>query len=247
MGRSGTRDEGSFAGFGRQALPFLKALAFHQDKGWFEENRALWERDLKAPFGRLLADLTHRFADHGLPLRGDARSSLFRLHRDTRFGADKRPFKTNAGAVLSRDGTKRAQGFLYVHVDPAGCFAAAGFYRPEPDEIASIRRLIADRPQAYRDLVCLLEQDGLVLASPETLARLPRGFATIAEPDIAEAVRRKSHLVREPIPDEALGDPGLVKRLAAFARRAEPLLRFGWRALDEREPAAARGAERTGP
>ena len=245
MRAKGTRDvsrpvpgeAGSFAGFGPRDLPFLKALAFHQDKGWFEENRALWEDDVKAPFGRLLADLTARCAEVGLPLRGNARSSLFRLHRDTRFGADKRPFKTNAGAVLSRDGTKRAPGFLYVHVDPAGCFVAAGFYRPEPDEMAAIRQHIVRKPASYRAVATELDRTGLALSSPETLARLPRAFTDVTEADIAEAVRRKSHLVREPIPDAALGGPELVPRLVAFARRAEPLLRFGWRALDEREPA----------
>ena len=233
--RAGSGPDAPFAGFGPRALPFLKALAFHQDKGWFAENRDLWESDVKEPFGRLLADLTARLAADGPPLKGDVRSSLFRLYRDTRFGADRRPFKTNAGAVLSRDGTRRAQGFLYVHVDPAGCFAAAGFYRPEPDGIAALRRAIVERPDAYRALAAGLAADGLALASPETLARLPRGFAAVTEPDLAEAVRRTSHLVREAIPDEALSEPGLVDRLAAFARRAEPLLRFGWRALDERE------------
>jgi uncharacterized protein (DUF2461 family) len=32
---------GDFKGFGKNALPFFKALKFHQSKEWFEANRAL--------------------------------------------------------------------------------------------------------------------------------------------------------------------------------------------------------------
>ena len=34
----------AFQGFGPEALPFFKALAFHQTKEWFEANRGTYER-----------------------------------------------------------------------------------------------------------------------------------------------------------------------------------------------------------
>jgi uncharacterized protein (DUF2461 family) len=46
-----------FKGFGPKALPFLKALKFHQSKAWFDENKALYENDLLAPMVALLDDL----------------------------------------------------------------------------------------------------------------------------------------------------------------------------------------------
>ena len=49
----------SFQGFGPKALPFLKALGFHQTKEWFEANRATYESDLKTPLGDLVEDLIH--------------------------------------------------------------------------------------------------------------------------------------------------------------------------------------------
>ena len=51
-----------FTGFGPNALPFLKALAFHQTKEWFEDNRATYENDLKTPMGDLVEDLSAAFA-----------------------------------------------------------------------------------------------------------------------------------------------------------------------------------------
>ena len=118
-----------FSGFGPRAPGFFKALAFHQSKAWYDANRAIYEAEVKGPTVALLALLSQRFAAAGVPLRGDARS-VFRLNRDVRFAREKHPYKTAGGAVLSRDGTRRTPGFVYLHIDPAGCFLAAGFWQP---------------------------------------------------------------------------------------------------------------------
>ncbi len=36
----------TFKGFGEKAIPFLKALDFHQSREWFHENRTLFEHEL---------------------------------------------------------------------------------------------------------------------------------------------------------------------------------------------------------
>ncbi len=226
----------AFAGFGPQALGFLKALAFHQDKAWFEENRGIYDDELKAPLVGLIGDLCGRFEALDLPLRGDRRS-IFRLHRDIRFSKDKRPYKTNAGAVLSRDGTKRSQGFLYIHIDPEGCFAAAGFWHPEPDDLLALRRAIIGKPKGFRDAVAKLDKAGLVLGDGDPVARVPKGFEDVAEPDLAAAIRMRNVIVRRPVDADAIRSPALVEDLVRFARAAEPLLRFGWAALEAHRPA----------
>jgi uncharacterized protein (TIGR02453 family) len=225
----------AFTGFGPQALGFLKALAFHQTKEWFEANRALYDSDVKAPLQDLVAALTAEFARTGLPLRGDARS-IFRLHRDVRFSKDKRPYKTNAGAVLSRDGTKRAQGFLYIHIDPEGCFVAAGYWHPEPDELLALRRAIAGKPEAFRDAVAKLAKAGLALGGGEPLARVPKGFEHVADADLAAALRMRNITVERPLEAAAIASPDLVRDLVTFAQDAQPLLRFGWAALEAHRP-----------
>ena len=225
----------SFTGFGPQALPFLKALAFHQTKEWFEENRSIYDSDIKVPLVRLVGDLSERFAALDLPLRGDGRS-IFRLHRDIRFSKDKRPYKTNAGAVLSRDGTKRAQGFLYLHIDPEGCFTAAGFWHPEPDETLALRRAIAGKSKPFREALAKLGKAGLALGDGDPLARAPKGFEEVSDPVCAAAIRMRNIIVRCPLASDAIGSPDLVRDLVAFARDAEPLLRFGWAALDAHRP-----------
>ena len=182
----------SFKGFGPQALPFFKALAFHQAKEWFEENRATYEDEVKAPFGDLVEDLSAAFAKAKIPLRGDRKSALFRLHRDIRFSKDKSPYKTHAGAVLTRGGGKDDTGLLYIHIAPDECFAAAGFYHPEPADLARLRRAIARAPKPYAKMIAALAKTGLELSDEDSLTRLPREFAGVTDLVAATGIKRKS-------------------------------------------------------
>ena len=115
----------SFQGFGTQALPFFKALAFHQSKEWFNANRETYERAVKGPMGDLVEDTAARLAQAKIPIKGDRKSSAFRIHRDVRFSQNKDPYKTHAGVVLTRSGTKNDPGVLYFHLSPTECFFAA--------------------------------------------------------------------------------------------------------------------------
>lgn len=232
MAKATTRkaDAPSFTGLGPKALDFFRALAFHQSKAWFDENRALYESEVKAPLTTLVGELAQACGKAGLPLRGDARS-IFRLNRDIRFAKDKRPYKTNGGAVLTPDGSKKTPGLLYIHVDPEGCFTAAGFWRPEPDQLLALRRAIAKDTKAFRAVLTKLKKAGLALGDGNPLSRLPKGFEGVEDEQAGRAIRMRNIVVRRPIADTAMFSPGLVGEIAAFARDAEPLLRFGWDAI----------------
>ena len=225
-----------FKGFGPQALPFFKALAFHQTKEWFEANRAIYEAQIKQPFGDLIEELSAAFAKAKLPLKGDRKASLFRLHRDIRFSKDKSPYKTHAGAVMTRGGGKSEQGLLYIHVSPEECFAAAGFYAPEPADLARLRRAIARAPKPYAKMLAALEKNGLELSSEYDVSRVPREFAEIDDPAVIAALKKKSFICSRPIRAARLKSPALVDDLVAFAKDALPLLRWGWPALIDERP-----------
>jgi uncharacterized protein (TIGR02453 family) len=224
-----------FKGFGLQALPFFKALAFHQSKEWFEENRAIYEGEVKDPFGDLIDDLSAAFAKAKLPLKGDRKGSLFRLNRDIRFSKDKSPYKTHAGAVLTRSGGKNDQGLFYIHVSPEECFAAAGFYAPEPPDLARLRRAIARAPKPYAKMLATLDKKGLELSAEYDVSRVPREFADATDPAVIAALKKKSFICTRAIRATRLKSPALVEDLVAFAKDASPLLQWGWAAIvDER-------------
>ena len=221
----------TFTGFGPQALPFFKALGFHQTKEWFEANRSIYDNEIKRPIGDLVEDLAATLAKAGGPLKGDRKSSVFRINRDVRFAKDKSPYKTHAGAVLTRSGGKNDPGLLYIHVAPDGCFSAAGFYQLEPDQLANVRAAIVRTPKAWSAMTARLAKAGLTLSDDYAMKRAPRGYEDVADPKIAAALRNKSFICSRPIADARLAAPGLVEDLAAFARDATPLLEWGWSAI----------------
>jgi uncharacterized protein (TIGR02453 family) len=223
----------AFQGFGPQALPFFKALAFHQTREWFEENRATYEACVKGPMGDFVEDAAVRLATAKIPIKGDRKSSLFRIHRDVRFARNKDPYKTNAGVVLTRTGSKNEPGLLYFHLSPEECFFAAGFHQPEPAALGKLREAAARSPKAFKSLISKLGKAGLVLSEEDALKRTPRGFEGVDDPDILMAARRRHFLCVRPVSEEEIREPALVDSFCAFARDALPLLAWGWDALAE--------------
>ncbi|WP_158292222.1 TIGR02453 family protein [Paracraurococcus ruber] len=222
-----------FEGIPADGFAFLAELAASQDRDWYAANRARWELGLRDPLAALLAAVADRCAAARLPLRFDARRGLFRLHRDTRFARDKRPFKTNAGGLLSRDGGKDRPGLLYVHVEPGNCFTACGFWQPSPPVLGRLRAAVLEDRGAWRQARRALDGAGLALAAmDDALARLPRGCeAARGTPE--EALLKQRHwILRPPLPDALLQDEAAVAPVTEFARQAAPLLRFGWAALE---------------
>ncbi len=225
----------TFAGFGPKALPFFKALKFHQSREWFGANRETYESAVKGPMGDLAEDVAERLRQAKIPIKGDRKSSLFRIHRDVRFSANKDPYKTNSGIVLSRSGNKNDPGLLYFHLSPEECFFAAGFYLPDPAQIARLRGAAARAPKPFKAMTAKLRKAGLALSGEDSLKRAPRGFETIQDPEIAAATRLKSMICLRAVGEAAIATPALADDFCAFAADALPLLRWGWAALaDER-------------
>jgi len=221
----------SFQGFDSKALPFFKALAFHQSREWFEANRETYERAIKGPLGELVEDVAERLRKAKIPIKGDRKSSAFRIHRDVRFSSNKDPYKTNAGVALTRSGAKSDPGVLYFHLSPEECFFAAGFYLPEPAELGRLRGAAARAPKVFKAMTAKLKKAGLALSDEDSLKRAPRGFEAIDDPEIAAAIRLKSLICLRPVTARAIASPALAEDFCAFARDSLPLLGWGWDAL----------------
>jgi uncharacterized protein (TIGR02453 family) len=226
----------AFTGFGEKALPFFRALDFHQNREWFQENRDLYQSDVLDPLGAFITIMNDACAAQGLPMRGSPKSSIFRIHRDVRFSKDKRPFKTHAGAVMTRSGTKSDPGLFYIHLAPEGCFAAAGFYHLEPRQLAAFRQAIVRAPDSFRTMASKLAAENLTFDQQWSLKRPPREAAGIADADLVAALKLRSLVLRHALPEKLIHGPALVIECLRFIEAAQPLLDFGWSALATLEP-----------
>lgn len=221
-----------FKGFGKQALPFLKALGFHQDRDWFAENKALYESDVKGPLGDLVEAASARFAADGVPLKGSRKTSLYRVYRDVRFSKNKDPYNTHASALLTRSGTKKDNGFVYVHISNEHSFIGSGFYGLDSEQLRALRELIIREPDTMRGLVKEMEKTGRVLSQDGALKRTPRGFEAVTDEDVIGWLRLKHFAFMEDINNALITTPVLLDRMAELGKASVPFLNFGWRALD---------------
>jgi len=217
-----------FKGFGDKAIPFLKALDFHQNREWFVENKDLFEEHLKEPLGDLIEELTARFEKAGLPFKGDRVKSQFRIKRDTRFSHDKAPYNRHLSALLSNSGTKWDEsGCFYVCIGLPGirdCYAGVAWWGPKKELLQAIREVIVEKPEEYRAVVAKLKKNGLQISDHERLKRTPRGFETVTEPDLLDGIRNRHFAVRMEIDPESITRADLADRLAKFAEQSRPLI-----------------------
>ncbi len=217
-----------FPGFRDEAFTFFRDLALHNDREWFKPRKAVYEDEIVWPFKCLIADAAARMARQGVPITGDPERALFRIYRDTRFSKNKAPYKTHAGAVLSRTGERDGTGVMYIHVEPAGSFLAGGFWQPENPFLGAWRARMVGEPDEFLDVVGAVEGAGLEVYSEDTLKRLPRGFEEYAGSPLEPYLKWKSYLVTRPVSDAELHRPEFTDTVVETTKAALPLLRYGW-------------------
>ena len=227
----------SFAGFRPAAFSFFRGLARHNDPLWFKPRKAIYEREVLAPFRALLGALGRPLAEAGIPLVGDPARGIFRIYRDVRFSANKQLYKTHQGAVLTRSGGKGDPGLLYVHLEPGASMIGAGFWHPEPELLGRLRGTIAGDPAEFLAMAEQLSRRGYPLTCEnERLSRLPRSFEGAKGSPAADYVCWKNFLTDFAIGDDEMQSPSLVDRIVDFAAAARPLLEWGWAAAADDLP-----------
>jgi uncharacterized protein (TIGR02453 family) len=222
----------TFAGFSNQALQFLRDLAVHNERDWFNPRKELFRSDLQEPLAQLVVTTTDLLRKARIPLRADPKRSVFRLYRDTRFSSDKTPYKTHISAVFDRTAERKTDGILYVHIVPDESFAVIGFHQPPVSDLTKIRESIVDRQEIFLKLLAQLERSGLELTCEETLKRVPRGFEEFADLPAADYLKYKSFYIRRTLANKVVQSKTLPKELVEFARIGHPFLKFGWEAME---------------
>jgi uncharacterized protein (TIGR02453 family) len=217
--------------FGPELFRFLDELSDHNDRDWFEANKARYERDLLEPALAFIEDFEPHLRELAPHLRADARrvgGSLFRIYRDTRFSKDKSPYKTMAGIYFRHEQYKevRAPGF-YLHLAPGDVFAGGGMWHPDTKTANAIREALVRDPDGWRAAT-----EEVRLGQGDALKRVPSGFDK-AHP-LADDLKRKDFAAIEPLAEQQATAPGFIERYRQAIEPMVPLMRFLSRAVGVR-------------
>jgi uncharacterized protein (TIGR02453 family) len=161
-----------FEGFPREGLRFLRELREHNEKRWFDANRATYEQALLEPARDFVEAMG---AELGLRVHADPRvnGSIFRINRDTRFSRDKRPYKDHLDLWFWQgEGPSRACPGYWFRLTPERLVLGAGMHHFEPELRARYRAAVGPE---LRRLVDALPTDAVL--GGQTYKRIPPGYA----------------------------------------------------------------------
>lgn len=194
-----------FSGFPAEAFVFLADLARNNTRPWFEAHRAAYDKSVVGPALAFIDEMGPLLREIAPSVRPEPRvgGSLFRIHRDTRFGLDRRPFKTHVG-IRFRDAaaiSSKCQGpVFYVEFDPAGLTLGVGVKEFDAEALKAYRSAlgVVESAQAISRAVARASRCGHEIVGAQ-LSRVPRGCPPGADPILA---RKKGIFVRArtPIP-----------------------------------------------
>ncbi len=227
--------ETEFAGFRPTLTGFLNELAANNDRDWFNAHKARYDQQVAGPafaFIRAMAPRLARVSPHFLARTGKVGGSLMRVHRDTRFAKDKKPYKTNVGIQFRHERGKdvHAPGF-YVHLALDGSFLGAGTWRPDADSLWKIRSAIDADPQGWtraRDHEPF-RRHGFRLGG-DSLKRAPRGFD--ADHPLLDDLKRKDFIAICDLEPEQHLAPDFADQVGRAFAAAAPLVGFLCAALE---------------
>ena len=203
---------------GPELFAFLRDLKRHNEREWFKANTPRYERDVRDPLLRFIADFAAPLGRISPHFVADARvgGSLFRIHRDTRFARDKSPYKTHAGVHFRHREAQdaHAPGF-YLHLEPDNVFMGAGIWRPDGPTLTAIRDRLTRDVQGWKKALSGMTFRATCTLGGESLKRAPKGVDP-DHPQIEDLKRKDFIAVAHWSEHDALGD--IMKHFTAFCR-----------------------------
>lgn len=208
---------------------FLANLKKHNTREWFEAHRDDYVRDVETPLRTFITDVGPHLRTISTHIVADPRrmgGSMYRIHRDTRFSADKTPYKTNVAAHFKHDAHRKVPSVpgFYLHLERGDSMAGGGIYHPDSPTLTRVRLAIAERPKAWADV----KATGIEIRG-DRLKRPPVGFD--ASHRFIEDLKLKDFFSLEPFTQAQVTSADFLDRYVASCERVAPLMGFISQAL----------------
>jgi uncharacterized protein (TIGR02453 family) len=207
-----------------EALKFLRALQKNNDREWFTPRKAVFEAELKEPMLAIIRKVNEAMESFAPAYVRAPEKCLFRIYRDTRFSADKKPYKTHVAAWWMPESFQKTSGAgFYFHIAAKEVVIAAGAWMPEKDQLAAIRHWLLDHHAEFRKLLQMAAiRKTFSEFEGNPLSRPPKGFPK--EHPALDLIQCRQWGLSTTLPATAAFDAGFADELVRHFRLAAPVV-----------------------
>lgn len=207
----------------QSGFDFLNTLKKNNNREWFNAHKTafLQEQALVEEFAEALLQALNTHDEIETP---SGKMSLHRIYRDTRFSADKTPYKINWSGHFRR-ATKYRRGGYYFHIEPGNNFIAGGFWGPNPQDLKRIRDDIAFDATPLRKII---NSQSFVTTfetlKGEQLKTVPKGFE--ADHEAIDLLRYKQFLLIRKFTDKDVLSTNFLQAANQTFKNMRPFLDY---------------------
>lgn len=214
-------------------LEFLADVRDNNNREWFHANRPRYEEYL-AHLGALAEKLIAAVANvNPDAARLTPADCTYRIYRDTRFSADKTPYKTHAGIFINPPyGKKSLRLGHYIHLEPGNILYCAGTIGLPSKTMTAMRAAIRDNIDEYLSIVGdpaftrLFKMTGIDL-----MKTAPKGFdRSWVHIDL---VRPRQFCIEAALPQKICSSPRFAEKLIPYIAQGERYNAFHNFTVDE--------------
>ena len=214
--------ESRFRGFTSQTEEFFSDLKKNNSREWFNAHKQEYTTQVMDPARAFVTDLGVRLAEiaPGIIAVPKLNRSIFRIYRDTRFSADKSPYKTHLGLYFWEGIWPRMEcpGF-YFHLEPPNLMLGGGFYMFPRQALEHFRNAVV-HSESGKELAEIVDSisrmEGYTLGGTH-YKRIPAGFDA-DHPNAKLLLHNGLYAgIENPIPEELYSERLLDYCLERFA------------------------------
>ncbi len=210
---------------------FLSDLSQNNNKEWFNENKKRYEITVKKPFAAFSERVLTAIGQFDDPMPVSASKCIFRLHRDTRFSADKSPYKLHVAANFTPYGST-GMGYpgYYMQFGVEEMYFGGGVYAPDKDAVEAIRKYMMEHRNEFEALM----SDNAFVRHYETLKgetnkRLNAPYRELFYEFPAIALKQFYFMREEPV--SPMGEDELFDRVIGYFKAGKDVNVFLRKAL----------------
>lgn len=208
----------------KSIFDFLKSIKEHNNRDFFAFAKPLYDQIQDNLLQRTAECMSELHRQLGVDF-GDTnpKQCMFRIYRDARRLKEwDLLYKENFWMVMWPNGKNDSRArWFYLHIQSGESFFAWWLYRPEPADLARVRKFLSVNWERYYKIISnpeFVKRFGTVTWS--SLTRLPKWFEQYA--DYLELIKMKQFLIQKSYTDQEVLSEDFMSQYVSDCKVAKP-------------------------